>query len=106
MLDETHITTSTEYSNTKITDIFGVCPSSELLLREKLRLLDKGSVISKDALKVDLEHTLGTGCFGKVLQGKLTLASGKEQLVAVKTLKEEVTHQDKRRFLDEAVVME
>lgn len=58
-----------------------------------------------DALEVDFEWKLGTGNFGKVYGGKLTLSSGKKQLVAVKT-HHDATSQDKRLFLDEAVAMQ
>lgn len=78
--------------------------SSELLLRHFLPFLEKSSIIDRDALKVDLECELGKGNFGTVYQGKLTLPSGKEQLVAVKT-HINATNRYKRRFLEEVVAM-
>lgn len=80
-----------------------------MLLQSKLKQLEEveeGSVIGSKALQVDLEHKLGEGCFGKVFRGKLTLASGKKQLVAVKTLNEDASQQDVKRFLQEVVVMQ
>lgn len=76
----------------------------ELLLRQFLPLLEKSSIIDRDALKVDLDCELGKGNFGKVYRGKLTLSSGKEQLVAVKT-HINATIRYKRRFLEEVVAM-
>ena len=62
-------------------------------------------VISNDDLQVTEDHKLGEGCFGQVYRGVLNLNSG-EQLVAVKTLSEEATPQEMRRFLKEAVIMQ
>lgn len=79
--------------------------SSELLVRNFLPRLKKSSIIDRDTLKVDLECELGKGNFGKVYRGKLTLSSGKEQLVAVKT-HINATSRYKKRFLQEVAAME
>lgn len=81
------------------------CLSTELLAQDFLTHLKKSSIIDRDALKVDFECELGKGNFGMVYRGKLTLPSGKEELVAVKT-HINATNRSKKRFLAEVVTME
>lgn len=52
-----------------------------------------------------IEEIIGTGEFGEVCKGKLKMPSGREETVAIKTLKTGSTDKAKADFLTEASIM-
>ncbi|XP_066275964.1 fibroblast growth factor receptor 2-like isoform X1 [Branchiostoma lanceolatum] len=56
--------------------------------------------LSLDRLDIDKSHVIGRGAFGKVYKGTLT-EKGKEEPVAIKTLKDNATEEETKLFYEE-----